>query len=362
MMGNAKTNDTVDYASLAVVAAGLCCSLGYELSAAACALRANFDHFRESSFYSLSSDPINTASLPDTIYGQARLQRWVEFAVRDCLRKLESPESLFDGTQTAIIVLGPDETRPGIDTDFYLGLPAIVMAELREEVGIAIDPASVDTMRTSVVFEGRTGIATGLVLAAKMLLSREVQQVLILGVDSFLDAANINHYLEEERLFVRGNNNGFIPGEAAAALVIKSTSTTEPGLHIVGIGNAEESGRHDGTVPSRGIGLTQAIRTACGQAKVHPHSVVYRLGDDNGEQFFSRDSANAFTRVMFGGSRPKHLTTADKLGEIGAATGLAMLAWLYQDMSAHQIIPGDIGLLHLSNDNGARCAILLRQN
>lgn len=363
MMDNAKTNATADYTSLAVVSAGLCCALGYELAAAACALRANFDHFQESSFYSLSSDPINTASLPDTIYGQARLQRWVEYAVRDCMLKLDAPESLFDGSQTAIIVLAPDETRPGIDRDFYIELPAIVMAELRQEIVTATNhPEADNTIRTSVVFEGRTGIGTALLLAASLLLNKSVQQVLLVGVDSFLDAATINHYLEEERLFVRGNSNGFIPGEAAAALLLRSASSSEPGLHIGGIGTGEESGRHDGTAPSRGIGLTQAIRTACMQSKVHPHSLAYRMGDDNGEQFFSRDSANALTRVMFGGSRPKHLTTADKLGEIGAATGLAMLAWLYQDMSAHEISPGNVGLLHLSNDNGARCAILLRQN
>ena len=57
---------------LHVNAAGLCCSLGYHLDAAVCALRANMDHFRESAFYSQGGDPVQVAWRVAQVRGEPR--------------------------------------------------------------------------------------------------------------------------------------------------------------------------------------------------------------------------------------------------------------------------------------------------
>ncbi len=346
---------------LFIEAAGLCCAVGYHLDAAVCALRANMDHFQESSFYSLSSDPIVAAMLPDDIHGQERLEQWVLYAVRDCARRMAQPLSLVDARRTALIVIGPGKSRAHADASYYLEVVLGAMNKVFAGESDTPDERRSLHEDATVLLGGRTGLAAALVRAKNMLAELPIEQVLVIGVDSYLNAADINGYLKEERLFVRGNSDGFIPGEAAAALVLRPAPSDQAGLYIKGVGIAHEAGRHDGSVPSRSQGLTHAIRSACEQAGIAPTEVDFRISDQNGEQFFSRDATNAITRVMMGGSKVPHLTLADKIGEVGGAAGPAMLAWLARDMSHDAFSPGQLGLAHMANDDGTRCAVVLQQ-
>lgn len=352
--------DALASRGLFIDSAGLCCALGYHLKAAVPALRANMDHFQASGFYSLNSDPINVASLPDEIYGPERLKRWLEFALRDCLSAANDIESVLDPQRTNIIVLAPENTRTHSVADDYEKMTRTVIDQLCiERHDNEADHTQHTAWNIEVISQGRTGLADALRQSGKYLVNGHAAQVLIAGVDSYLNAGDINHYLRDERLFVSGNSNGFIPGEGAAAILLRISDLDEPGLHIDGVGIAREVGRHDGSVPSRGQGLTEAIRSACRQAKISPTDLQFRISDQNGEQFYSNDGANALSRVMYGSNRPTQLTLADKIGEVGAPSGLAMLAWLNQDMTHPTFSPGNRGLLHLANDNGDRCAIVL---
>ena len=112
-------------------------------------------------------------------------------------------------------------------------------------------------------------------------------------------------------------------------------------------------------MPSRAQGLSQAIRAALGAGASNYSKLNFRISDQNGEAFFAREAANAMTRVApTGGQKLPLLTMADCIGEVGAATGPAMLAYLAQRMP-HIDSPGHCGLLHLANDNGLRCAAIL---
>ncbi|MFB9242196.1 hypothetical protein IV454_10460 [Massilia antarctica] len=321
------------------------------------------DHFQASGFFTPRSDRINVACLPDALFGTERLARWVEFVLRDCASGMTDPASLYCARRTAVIVLAPGPARAHADPAVYGGIVRDVLERLRDEhdAGAALQLGA-DAHRINVLSQDRTGLGEALLHSARQLGGEEAEQVLVLGVDSYLNAGDINAALRDERLFVPGNSNGFVPGEAAAAVVLRAATVDAPGLHIKGVGQAHEPGRHDGSVPSRGKGLTEAIRAACKQAKLEPTELAFRISDQNGEQFFSKDAANAITRVTFGGQRLAQLTIADKIGEVGAVAGLAMLAWLLCDMAEPALSPGQLGLLHLANDNGDRCAIILRHN
>ncbi|NHZ66727.1 hypothetical protein [Massilia genomosp. 1] len=346
--------------SLLIAATGLCCAVGYNLDAALCAINANIDHFRESNFHDNLSQPINVAMLPDDIYGEYRLYRWVEYAIRDCAQKMKDPSALFDAKRTIIIALSAELARPhAVWADHKAQLLKVMNSVMEDIIPIPISrPTGSQTIE--VINQGRTGLSNALLKSAGYLINQDAEQVLLIGMDSYLQAADINNYLKDDRIFTRGNSNGFIPGEAAAAVLLRSASHTVAGVHITGVGSAEESGRHDGSVPSRGEGLTKAVRTAFRQAKIVPAEVNFRISDQNGEDFFANDATNAITRIMFGEHKLAHLTLSDKLGEIGAATGPAMLAWLSAEMADRALSPGNIGLLHLANDDGTRCAVTLR--
>ncbi|MCE3603001.1 hypothetical protein LXA47_05210 [Massilia sp. P8910] len=350
-------NKGVRPGSMVVASAGLCCSLGYHLDAAVCAMRANMDHFRESGFFNGASDPIRAASLPDDIFGQDRLQLWIEYAIRDCARHLHEPHSLLDSARTALIVLAPESGRPHASQTDYADMAQAAMSALRAE---CLPAGGVDAPAVTLIAQGRSGLTATLLLAARYLAAAEAEQVLLIGVDSYLNAADINDYLAEGRLLVPGNSNGFLPGEAAAALLLRPALSESTGLHVKGAAMADEAGRQDGSVPSRAQGLTQAVRSACEQAGVLPSALSFRLGDQNGEQFYAREAADAFTRVMFGEHELTLLTLADKIGEVGAATGPAMLAWMWREMAHPTLSPGNVGVVHLANDDGQRSAVVLQ--
>ena len=345
--------------SMVIASAGLCCSLGYHLDAAVCAMRSNMDHFRESGFFSLTSDPIKAASLPDDLFGQDRLQLWIEYAVRDCARHWPEPLSLLDPGRTALIVLAPESGRPHASQTDYADMTRAALGTLRVQLLSSGDDKG---QEVTVIAQGRSGLTAALLQAARCLESAEAAQVLVIGIDSYLNAADINDYLIQERLLGSGNSNGFVPGEAAAALLLRPAFGEAAGLHVKGAAVADEAGRQDGSVPSRAQGLTKAVRSACEQAGVPPAALSFRLGDQNGEQFYAREAADAFTRVMFGEHKLTLLTLADKIGEVGAATGPAMLAWMWREMAHPTLSPGDVGVVHLANDDGQRSAVVLQYN
>ena len=62
-----------------------------------------------------------------------------------------------------------------------------------------------------------------------------------------------------------------------------------------------------------------------------------------------------------GGTTPMVHTTADCVGEVGAATGPLMLAWLHHLLKQPDRL-GDCGVIHLANDEGLRSAVVVQVN
>lgn len=332
---------------LRIKAAGLCSSVGYTARASACALRAGMDHFQESDFQTQDGHPVRVARLPDEeLWGAQRLSRWMAYAMQDCL---EQAGPLRDSALT-MLVLCAQATRPGAQE--RQAVEALLMGN--QILGIPIHPQSL------VGHNGRAGLAGVLQLAKSFLVQGKCRQVMLLGADSLLNGETVNHYLHQERLLVPGNSDGFIPGEAAAAVLLELAPVDAPGLHLLGWGEAHEEGRPDGSVPTRAKGLSAAIRAAFEQADRNCSDLWWRLSDQNGESFFAGEAANAITRIAeSGGTIPMVISTADCLGEVGAATGPVMLAWL-----AHLLHrpdgPGHCGMLHLANDDGLRSAVVVQ--
>lgn len=331
---------------LGIAAAGLCCAVGYHLRAAHCALRANMDHFQESAFRSRSGEPILVARLPEAnLWGQRRMARWLALALEDCL--LDAPE--LDTASVPLVWIAPEPARGGPDAQWW----APVFEHACAQLGRRFHPES------TALVAGRAGLAAALAHCDTLMHEGGHSHVLLAGVDSYLDGATIERYLGTERLQIPGNSDGFIPGEAAAALLLDRAPKGRPGVRIAGYGEGQEEGRPDGSVPSRAQGLTAAIRNALSAAGSDYADLQFRLSDQNGEAFFAREASNAMTRVApVGGQRLELLTLADCLGEIGAATGPAMLAYLSRHL-AHHSAPGHRGLLHLANDDGRRAAAIV---
>jgi 3-oxoacyl-[acyl-carrier-protein] synthase-1 len=338
---------------LRIIASGICCAVGYNAEAASCALRIGMDNFMESFFVANDGSPVRVAQLlNEDCWGPQRLALWARYAIGECLEQISSEEHVHMPVLFVMAALD----RPMSNRQKHLE----AARGLARELEITLPE------RSQVFSSGRAGLGDALLQAQHLLTTKAAQKVIVAGVDSYLDAQTISHFLKEERLLVPGNSNGFIPGEAAAAIVVELASNQSrqncqnPHTQITGVGLAQEPGRPDGSVPSRAQGLTQAIRAAMQQADINGNAMEFRVSDQNGESFFAREAANALTRIGEpGGTIPGVLTTADCTGEIGAATGPLMLAWLHRWLP-HADAPGACGLLHLANDDGARTAIVVQ--
>ncbi len=333
--------------SIRIAAAGACCALGYSADAISCALRAGLDHFQESEFGTSNGDPVRVARLPDTErWGADRLANWLHHALADCLEAF--PALSVENIPLFLLTLEAERPHGEEHAQFETATRA------QQSLGLRFHPGS------RIVAGGRAGLGIALEQIAALFAAGGARQALLVGVDSYLNARSINHYLTAKRLLVPGNSDGFLPGEGAAAILLEACAAEKPGLHIAGIGRGQAEGRPDGSVPSRARGLTQAMRAALVQADFTADALHFRLSDQNGEAFFAREAANALTRIAVPGTfAPATLTTADCTGEIGAATGPLMLAWLTRFMPRPDG-PGQRGLIHLANDHGERSAIVVR--
>lgn len=336
-------------ASMAVRAAGMCCAVGTTLPAAVCAIEAGMDHFQESEFRCNDGSPLLVGRLPELeLWGQERLARWTAAAIAECWA--QAPE--LDWIDIPTLWLAPEPDRAGCSTEWCM-----------QAYQQALDLLGHRPRSAGIMALGRAGLAQGLAHAAQCFsVDPNCRHVLLIGADSLLNAATINHYLLDERLHEPGVPDGFIPGEAAAAVLLELRPKQTPGLHILGYAQAIEPGRIDGSVPSRSQGLTHAIRQALSPAGITFADLCFRFSDQNGESFYARDAANAVTRLLSQGAKPPALLTlADSLGEVGSATGVAMLAVLSRLLPRWDN-PHQHGLVHLANDDGIRSAVVLNHS
>lgn len=334
---------------LRIVASGICCAVGYNAEAASCALRASMDNFVESDFVSNDGSAVRVARLYNQDqWGVARLALWGRYALGECFEQLSAQEQ----SQTPVLMITAPLDRPQSSRQMHLDAAAALAQEMEAPLAA----------HSQVLQGGRAALAQALHQAQTLLRTGKANKVAIVGMDSHLDAASITHFLDQDRLLVPGNSDGFIPGEAAAAVVLELAHASAKGALICGVGQGQEPGRPDGSTPSRAQGLTSAIREAMQQAQVNGNALAYRMSDQNGEAFFAREAANAITRISQAtGTIPQVLTTADCTGEIGAATGPLMLAWLHRWFGRPDA-PGPYGLIHLANDDGARTALVVKHS
>jgi 3-oxoacyl-[acyl-carrier-protein] synthase-1 len=157
----------------------------------------------------------------------------------------------------------------------------------------------------------------------------------------------------------RANSNGFIPGEAAGAVLLGAwrEGMTAP-LMCKGLGFAREPAPLGSGKPLRADGLVQAIRAALDEAGIRLKDCDHRIADVSGEQYRFKEAALAIMRllrdrkVLFSLWHP-----ADCIGEVGAATLPVMVAMLFMG-AQKDYLPGPVFLGHLGNDDDKRAAFV----
>lgn len=328
---------------LHIAAAGMVTCVGLDAAASCAAMRARLDGFAETRFLGTEGAWLigGGVPLPRNWIGMKRQAHLAAGALTDLER--QRPGSL---AATPLLLCLAEADRPGRPVND----PEAFLQQLAQILGSATLP------RPQVIAHGRPSGFVALDLARRMI-AEGAPAVIILGVDSYLTAQSVSHYLNQSRLLCPGNANGFIPGEAAAAILC----TAEPGpIRMTGLGlarevahiyNAADAGGAD--LPLRGDGMTRAYDLAMTEASVDLAHVEYRISDLIGEQYFFKQAALASLRLERGRIPFQDLwSPAESLGNIGAAVVPVMAAQLMM-AERRGYAPGSPALMEGSGDDGA---------
>ena len=337
---------------VAILGAGMMTGVGLSAPASCAAIRCAIDNFTETRFMARGGEWIIGSAVPleEPWRGQAKHVKLLAGPVRECLDILPEvrPEDI------PLLVCVAERDRPGrLD-----GLDNSLFFELQRELGAVFHADS------EIIAEGRVGGALALFRARQLLYRAQDAHrcVIVAGADTFLVGPTLMAYDERDRLLTPRNSNGFIPGEAGAALLLARPERTR-GESIVcrGIGFARESATVESEEPLRADGLAQAIRAALAEAGTTIADIDFRITDISGEQYAFKEASLALSRLL----RVRKETfdiwhPADCIGEVGAAALPCMLA-VALFATRKRYAPGPAILAHLGNDDGKRSALVVQQ-
>jgi 3-oxoacyl-[acyl-carrier-protein] synthase-1 len=172
--------------------------------------------------------------------------------------------------------------------------------------------------------EGRAAGFYALEVAMQLLESGKHNEVMIGGVDSFLDLYLLATMDSEDRILAPGMMNAFAPGEAAVFIVVK-LADEKSAIKIFPPGIADEPGHRYSSEPYKGEGLANAVTESISKAPDNPIKTVF--ASFNGENFNAKEwGVAAIRNQQHFDSEFNMVHPADCYGDIGAATGPMLMA------------------------------------
>jgi 3-oxoacyl-[acyl-carrier-protein] synthase I len=332
---------------LAITGIGMVTGVGLNAPASCAAIRCAIDNFQETRFMDNGGEWIMGCEVPleRPWCGKTKLIKMAASAIRECL---EGNKQINPDATPLLLCLSEHERKGRViddDNQFFL--------DLQDELGLQFHEKS------RVFTRGHVAVAVALKHARRLIQELHIEHVLIAATDSLLVAATLAHYEEYERLLTSNNSNGFIPGEAGAALVVEPvTAKQEPQLLCLGLGFGVEKAHVYSEQPLRADGLTAAIKESLGDSGFGESILDFKITDISGEQYYFKEASLAFSRI----DRTKRKEfdiwhPADCVGDVGSVLGMVMIAVL-KSACEKNYTKGDHILAHLCNDDGERSSMI----
>jgi len=204
--------------------------------------------------------PVGAATpIPATVKGIDRLVTLAGFALR------EATLGLAKGTEIGLVACAPSEK----DEPELVGQAASLLSRLAAESDLAV------AAKVSCVFgAGPNAIVEALLYARATLQARSLSAICVLGVDSLVRSSR--RTLRDGSVPVEG----FVPGEAAAAILLDGRPGPDSLAILAGVGLAEQpSLGAQPAEPNLGKGISSAIDRAVADAKL-PNALFAALVHD----------------------------------------------------------------------------------
>ena len=335
--------------------------IGADMTAAS--VRAGISHLIESSdYYDIEGNPITISPidvLSDEEEESSRIGEIAKYSLEILLKKYF--ENKFDKGETSNLFLGVAPlTRPG---PRYEGIKQEIAENLKDVAFKWFKNVTSQVIRT-----GNSSVIRSIQSAIQILKKNPLSVCILGGFDSLLALETLDWLEDKERLKSEtfGRNHGLMPGEAVGFLTIETkTGAQSRGKNalaeIVGVGLANEPAPFLSDSPSKGEGLTEALKIALTESSSSPEDIDLVLGDLNGEFFRSKEWGYAEIRCFRGSSKVRQiLHPADCMGSVGAASGAILLNIAVAAVSCCWV-KGNV-LVFCSDDNGECGTVILRGN
>lgn len=321
-MAGAQTHSVINAPTRAVeiTAVGMLTSVGADANMTATSVRSGISAYQASSMLNKNFAPMIMALVPEealppleedlTALGlTARQQRLLRLAT-PAMQQIK--ESL---SETVPLMLCGPEKMPGrrsVLSDKFLN-------HLSVQTGLAFD------IKNSYVFpEGRAAGFFALEVAIQMLESGNHSEVLIGALDTYLDSFLLASLDAEDRIHGEGVMDAFVPGEAAAFMLLK-LADEKSSVKIYPPGISEEPGHRYSSENYKGEGLANAVRESLSKAPAAKARTIF--ASFNGENFNAKEWGVSVIRNQAQIDADFNMIhPADCYGDIGAATGPVLWA------------------------------------
>ena len=303
-----------------IIAVGMLTPVGADAVMTAAAVRSGISTYEESSVLNKHFNPMIMSLVPEDALPelekelskqgltsrQQRMLRLATPAIQQLADKLAAPVPL--------MLCGPEKLpgRRSVVSDKFL-------KQLMVQTKVSIE------LENSYVFpQGRAASFYALEAAMRLLESGSHNQVIVGGVDSFLDLHLLATFDADDRILAEGVMDGFAPGEAAAFLLLK-LADSESTVKIYPPGIADEPGHRYSQEPYKGEGLANAVAEAI--SGVSASTIKTVLASFNGENFNAKEwGVAAIRNSQYLDSDFDIIHPADCYGDLGAATGPVLMA------------------------------------
>jgi 3-oxoacyl-[acyl-carrier-protein] synthase-1 len=255
------------------------------------------------------------------------------------------------------VLLASPEPRPGFsDADGERLTTLLQSALLPEGVLLQIELGA----------RGHAAALSGLEQAVQRLRGGHAELCLVAGADSYLEADTLDWLEENRQLAGEGRRGGFIPGEAAGAVLLASDAARRrlrlPSLAVVrGAASSRETRLIKSDADCFGQGLAEAIAAAAHGLRLPDEAPDAIYCDLNGERYRSEEWGFAALRLSQILRRLDTITPQDCWGEVGAASGVLGCVLAVQSWS-RGYAPGPRALIFGGSEGGLRGAAVLERS
>ncbi len=217
---------------------------------------------------------------------------------------------------------------------------------------------------TATIQDGGCSMLSGIEQAHRWISSGKTTSCIVLGVDTCMDAQLLRELDQAYRLKSDRGVDGFIPAEAASALLIEPMGSSrrlsrKTLAHLSPVGMGDEP-RHQGTeFYSSGRGLQNAISNVL-RCVPKDKPMQWIVCDLNGESYRAAEWGSILGRMpgeLGAIQRLDH--PKDCLGEVGAAIGGLLISYVIRCFE-RRCAPDDTALVWTVADDGKRSAIVVK--